>query len=150
MLKNLKYKDLELNFGEELKKLEDQAKQVLIEEKKPKPIKKNLKLRDSSQIIEESQRLFEDFPEPAVALAWSAIEVELLAAIMRTASSPDYPAHNSPIKNAMFLSDAGYLKSEKIHLLKRMSNLRNIAVHGRGEPVTIDDQSPNAMPYPIP
>ncbi len=139
MLRNLKYKDLELNFGEELKKVEDQAKQVLIEHKKPKVIEKKSEKRDSSQIIEESKRLFEEFPEPAVALAWSAVETELLAAMMRTASSPDSPAYNPPMKNAMYLNNAGFLTSEKMDLLKRMSNLRNIAVHGRGEPVTIDE-----------
>lgn len=139
LLRNLKYKDLELNFGEELKKVEVQAKQVLVKEKKRKTIARKPDKRDSSQIINESKSLFEDFPEPAVALAWSAVETELLAAIMRTASSPDYPSHISPMKNAMLLNNAGYLKSDKMDLLKRMSNLRNIAVHGRGGPVTADD-----------
>jgi len=43
------------------------------------------------------------------------------------------------MKNAVFLNNAGYLTSEKMDLLKRMSNLRNIAVHGRGGPVSIDE-----------
>ncbi|QYJ83662.1 hypothetical protein [Shewanella aegiceratis] len=139
LLRNLKYKDLELSFGDELKKIEDKANKVLSAEKKPKQIAKEPVKRDSSELIKESKRLFEDFPDPAVAVAWSAVEAELLAAIMRTASSPDYPPNNSPMKNARFLQDAGYLKSDKIDLLKRMSNLRNMAVHGGGMPITIDD-----------
>lgn len=130
LLRNLKYKDLELKFGEELKKAEIQAKQVLPIANKPKAIEKIKVKRDSSQIIEESERIFEDFPEPAVALAWSAVETELLAAIIRTASSPDTPSQNSPMQNAMFLQTAGYLSSDRFDLVKRMSNLRNMAVHG--------------------
>jgi len=141
MLRNLKYKDLELDFGKELKKIEDKAKQVLPAETKPKLIKEKQKERNSAEIIKEAERLYEEFPEPAVALAWSAVEVELLEAIYRTASSPDYPAYNSALKNVMYLKEAGYLGEEKIELIKRMTNLRNIAVHGNKGmgPVSVDD-----------
>ncbi len=140
-LRNLKYKDLELDFGKELKKVEEKAKQVLPAATKPKAITKQPKERDSSQIINEAKRLFEEFPEPAVALAWTAVEVELMDAISRTASSPDYPPYNSALRNAMYLNEAGYLGEDKIDLIKRMVNLRNIAVHGHKGlgPVTVDD-----------
>ena len=140
-LRNLKYKDLELDFGTELKKAEEKAKQVLPAATKPKAITKQPKERDSYQILKEAERLFEEFPEPAVALAWTAVEVELMDAILRTASSPDYPPHNSALKNAMYLKEAGYLGEDKIDLIKRMVNLRNIAVHGHKGlgPVTVDD-----------
>lgn len=130
MLRNLKFKDLELDFGKELKIIEDKAKQVLSAETKPKVIREKPTERNSSQIIKEAERLFEEFPEPAIALAWSAVEVELIDAIMRTASSPDYPPHNSALKNAIYLEKAGYLETDKIELIKRMTNLRNIVVHG--------------------
>ncbi len=141
MLRNLKYKDLELDFGKELRKVEDKAKQVLPAESKPELIKEKQKERNSTQIIKEAERLFEEFPEPAVALAWSAVEVELMEAIKRTASSPDYPPLNSALKNVMHLKEAGYLGEDKIDLIKRMTNLRNIAVHGNKGmgPVTVDD-----------
>lgn len=140
-LRNLKYKDLELDFGTELKKVEVKAKQVLPASTKPKAITKQARERDSSQIINEAKRLFEEFPEPSVALAWTAVEVELMEAISRTASSPDYPPYNSALKNAMYLSEAGYLAEDKIDLIKRMVNLRNMAVHGHKGlgPVTVDD-----------
>ena len=140
-LRNLKYKDLELDFGKELKKIEDKAKKVLPPESKPKRIKEKPKERNSAQIIKEAERLFEEFPEPAVALAWSAVEVELMEAINRTASSPDYPPYNSAQKNAMHLNKAGYLGEDKIDLIKRMTILRNIAVRGgKGmRPVSVDD-----------
>jgi hypothetical protein len=140
-LRNLKYKDLELDFGKELRKAEEKAKQVLPAATKPKAITMKPRERDSSQIIKEAERLFEEFPEPAVALAWTAVEVELMEAILRTASSPDYPPHNSALKNAMHLKEAGYLAEDKIDLIRRMTNLRNIAVHGHKGlgPVTVDD-----------
>ncbi|WP_445371873.1 hypothetical protein ACH518_03420 [Methylomonas sp. HW2-6] len=139
-LRNLKYKDLELDFGKELRKAEEKANQILPAANKPTLISKPKSERDSNQIINESKRLFEEFPEPAVALAWTAVEVELMDAILRTASSPDYPPHNSALKNAIHLKDAGYIGDDKIDLVKRMTNLRNIAVHGHGGgPVTVED-----------
>jgi hypothetical protein len=140
-LRNLKYKSLELDFRKELKKVEEKAKQLLPDATRPRAITKQSKERDSSQIINEAKRLFEEFPEPAVALAWTAVEVELMDAILRTASSPDYPPYNSALRNAMYLNEAGYLSEDKIDLIKRMANLRNIAVHkhkGLGS-VTVDD-----------
>lgn len=141
MLRNLNYKGLQLTFGEELKKVGDQAKHILSAKAKPREIREKSIERNPSQMIREAESLFEEFPEPAVALAWSAVEAELMEAIMRTASSPDYPPHNSALKNAIYLEDAGYLGADKIELIKRMSNLRNIAVHGHKGigPVTVDE-----------
>lgn len=141
MLRNVKYKDLELDFGKELKKAEDKAKQTLPAESKPKFTEKKPRERNSVQIIKEAERLFEEFPASAVAVAWSAVEVELMEAISRTASPPDYPPFLSALRNAMYLKEAEYLSNDKIDLIKRMTNLRNIAVHGyKGMgPVSVDN-----------
>jgi hypothetical protein len=141
-LRNLKYKDLELDFGKELRKAEEKANQVLPAKTKPKIISMAKAERDSSQIINESKKLCDEFPEPAIALAWTAVEVELMEAILRTTSSPDYPLlHNTALRNAAFLKEAGYFGEDKVDLIKRMTNLRNIAPHGHKGlgPVTADD-----------
>ena len=96
-LTRLKYKDLELDFGRELKQLEQKAKAIEVKPQQSKAIPPAAK--DSAQLLDEAERLAQDFPEPAVAVGWQAVENELMSAVMRLAISPDYPAHNSAMKN---------------------------------------------------
>ncbi len=128
-LTRLKYKDLELNFGRELKELEEKAKAIDVKPANRRSAVTSSK-RDSLQLLMEAERLAEDFPEPSVALAWSAVEDELLAAVMRLAISPDYPPHNSAMKSAEMLAEQRAIDLQTLDILKRMRNLRNIAVHG--------------------
>src|SRR5260370_1218861 len=107
-LTRLKYKDLELDFGRELKELEKEAKAIDITPQPPKSIAPTQ--RDSSQLLQEAAQLAQRFPEPAVAVAWQAVEDELMQAVMRLAVSPDYPAHNSnssPARVSMAWSSRG-------------------------------------------
>jgi len=130
-LTRLKYKDLELDFGRELKQLEEKAKAIEVRPTKQPPAVTPAK-KDSLQLLVEAERLSDDFTEPSVALAWSAVEDELLAAVMRLTISPDYPPHNSAMKNAEMLAQQKVIDPQTLDVLKRMRNLRNIAVHAHG------------------
>jgi hypothetical protein len=134
-LTRLKYKDLELDFGRELKQLEKEAKAIDITPQPPKSIAPTK--RDSSQLLQEAAQLAQRFPEPAVAVAWQAVEDELRQAVMRLAISPDYPAHNSAFKNAELLTAQNAIDQRTVELLNRMRNLRNMAVHGSHGPAFI-------------
>lgn len=136
-LTRVKYKEMEIDFGRELEKVAEQAHSIDVKPVFPLPTGKE---KDSSTILGEAARLVEEFPEPAVALAWSAVERELMAAVMRLAISPDYPPHNVPAKNIQILREHGLIDQSTYDLLNRMRNLRNIAVHGHGGagPVTAD------------
>jgi hypothetical protein len=127
-LTRLKYKDFELDFGHELKQLEKEAKAIDITPQLPKSIAPTK--RDSSQLLQEAAQLAQRFPEPAVAVAWQAVEDELMQAVMRLAISPDYPAHNSALRNAELLKAQDAIDKRTFELLNRMRNLRNMAVHG--------------------
>lgn len=129
-LTHLKYKDLELDFGRELKQLEKEARAIDIAPQPPKSIAPTKK--DSAQFLEEASRLAKDFPEPAVALGWQAVEDELMSAVMRLAISPNFPPHNSAMKNAELLKEQNAIDQRTFELLNRMRNLRNMAVHGAG------------------
>lgn len=137
-LTRLKYKDLELDFGRELKQLEKEAKAIDIAPQPQKSIAPAK--RDSSQLLQEAVQLAPNFPEPAVAVAWQAVEDELMQAVMRLATSPDYPAHNSALKNAELLKAQNAVDQRTLELLNRMRNLRNMAVHGgHATPITTDE-----------
>jgi hypothetical protein len=130
-IKKFRYGEMELDFGKEVRRLEDQARTAGL---KIPPVKEaqSDNVKDSAQIISDAMRLADDFPEPAVGLAWTAIENELLQAVMRLAISPDYPPYNSPLKNIELLQETGYIDSQTKRLLDRMRNLRNAAVHPVG------------------
>jgi uncharacterized protein YutE (UPF0331/DUF86 family) len=138
-LTRLKYKDLELDFGYELKQIEKEAKAIDIVPQPSRDIGPSK--RDSSHLLQEAAELAQRFPEPAVAVAWQAIEDELMQAVMRLGISPDYPAQNSAHKNAELLKAQGAIDERTIELLSRMRNLRNMAVHGGHGPdnVTHDE-----------
>jgi len=92
------------------------------------------------RLLSEAELLADHFPSSAVALAWSAVEDELMSAVLRTAVSPDYPPHNSALKNASFLQAAGLLDETAVGITEQMRRLRNIVVHrGDERMVTFDE-----------
>jgi len=124
-LTRFRYGNVEIDFGREVQRLEDRAKTAGLKlPGRPGP---------AMQIIADAARLAPEFPEPAVGLAWTAVEHELLQAIIRLAISADYPPYNAPIKNIMLLYEQGYLDGETREVLDRMRNLRNAAVHAGRE-----------------
>jgi hypothetical protein len=77
--------------------------------------------------LADAERLAADFPEPAVGLGWTAIEQELTSGTARLGLSSDFP---SPGRQIETLRKAGQLDDETYEILRRMRNLRNMAVHG--------------------
>lgn len=135
-LTRFRYGDMEIDFGREVRNLEDRAKTAGLQLPE-RPAAPKLGATDSSQIIADASRLATDFPGPAVALAWTAVEYELMQAVMRLSISADYPPYNSPLKNVALLHEVGNLDGETRKLIDRMRNLRNAAVHPSTERVSI-------------
>ncbi len=127
LLRNLsrfKYGKVEIDFRRELDQLEAFAKTIDL---KPAPKQISAAPRTAEQILNEAERLTADFPEPAVGLGWTAVEHELRAAATRLGLPPDY---QSPGRQIEELRKAGHFDSETYEILRRMRNLRNMAVHG--------------------
>jgi hypothetical protein len=138
-LTRLKYKDLELDFGHELKQLEKDARAIDITPQPPKGIAPTK--RDSSQLLQEAAHLAQRFPGPAVSIGWQAVEYELRQAVMRLAISPDSTAYPA-LKNVELLRAQNAIDQRTFEVLKRMRNLRNMAVHGAAlaaAPITTDE-----------
>jgi uncharacterized protein YutE (UPF0331/DUF86 family) len=133
-LTRLRYKDLELDFGRELKQLEEKARSINIT---PAQSKDLFVKKDSSQLINDAAKLAQEFPQAAVAIGWQAIEDELASAIMRLAISPDPPSHGSAAKNVQLLREDGVIDEATVELLNRMRKLRNMAVHHTNDGATV-------------
>ena len=127
-LRRIRYRDVEFDFSNELQKLEGTARRAglrLLEDLQARYTRP----RTAEDTIADAIRLAEDFPEPAVGVAWLAVEHELMQAVMRLGISADYPPYNAAIKNILLLHEHGYLDISSRSVLERMRRLRNAAVH---------------------
>ena len=135
-LKSIRYGQVELDFGSELQILEDRARTAGLPI--PEPLASpGSQRRTAEDIIGDAARLAEEFPAPAVGVAWLAVEHELMQAVMRLGISTDYPPYNAAIKNIALLHEQGCIDGDTRRILERMRRLRNAAVHASGDDATI-------------
>lgn len=127
-LQRIRYGKVEFDFGVELQELEGKAKTAGLRMHEGSLLRHTAP-RTAEDSIADAARLVEEFPEPAVGVAWLAVEHELSQAVGRLAISADYPAYNSAIKNVILLHEHGYIDKETRGVLDRMRRLRNAAVH---------------------
>ena len=127
-LQRIRYGKVEFDFGVELRELEGKAKTAGLRIHEGSPLR-HAAPRTAEDSMADALRLVEEFPEPAVGVAWLAVENELSQVVGRLAISADYPAYNSAIRNITILHEHGYIDEETRGVLDRMRRLRNAAVH---------------------
>lgn len=129
-LTKLKYKDLELDFGRELHSIEQQAKQAAVLPV-PQPIPKSVGgPKTPAELLEEADRLAPEFPEPAVAVAWSAVEDSLSGAAERLTGTTKYRGV-ACARTIKLLRERNVIDEKTTSVLARMQNLRNESLHER-------------------
>lgn len=129
-LTKLKYKDIELDFGRELHSIEQQAKQADVLPV-AQPIPKTLGgPKTPAELLEDADRLATEFPEPAVAVAWSAVEDSLSQAAERLTGTIKY-RRVACARTIKLLRERNVIDERTTSVLARMQNLRNESVHER-------------------
>lgn len=127
-LQRIRFGKAEFDFGVELQELEGKAKTAGLRVHEGSLLRQAAP-RTAEDSIADAVRLVEEFPEPAIGVAWLAVEHELGQAVGRLAISADYPAYNSAMRNIILLNEHGYIDEETRGVLDRMRRLRNAAVH---------------------
>lgn len=145
-LTRLRYGELEMNFKQEMQNIKDQATTAGIE-LEPKTTPAKTTTRDSAEIITDALKLVEEFPEPAVVLAWTAVEHELLQVGLRFDIPTSSRGYNPPGRAIRFLREHGQLESEACDILDRMRILRNAAAHTIKEKVRISSDEATEFVY---
>jgi len=130
-LRFLRYKGLELDFGEELKKVETEVSKL------PLPDRPALQPFD-----EASEQRFRDVadlsPNYAVFEAW--INVERALKELAKSSGHEFRRGSSPIYLTRVLRQREVIDQQTASLLDELRVLRNLAIHPEGErPVTFDE-----------
>lgn len=117
---SLKVKDVEINFGRGVAKLQEAAATALV----PGPT-----LKITPAISEEAAKLAKTSPRAAVIEGWQGVSAEAIAALRRRHVS--VPSGNvAPKVIEDLLAQHQILSEDQIQVLRQLRNLRNAAVHG--------------------
>lgn len=128
----LKYKDMSVSFGKEMKKVSEEAERIHIT---PKPLELPTPPPraedDGPDMLLSAERLAETVPASTIALAWLAVEIELSSAVWRVGSLLNGYPSPSPSKHIDFLVEHGALSSDKAEFVRRMRNISRSAMDVR-------------------
>lgn len=96
---------------------------------------------DSFRKLKDARFLAEQFPEPAIIVAWSAVELELAGLASNLGKSKDRHRIGTATRDIAFLKGLGLLNDDLTGALLHLRNLRNMAVHAAHAhgPVSPDD-----------
>lgn len=127
-LRRLKWRDLEAEFGQELKELEAAAKRLPLAKPEstmldhtPAPSR-----TDGTSTVKALARLS---PSAALLTSWIGVEEALSRAINRLAISADPPSTVSPLAKIELLQQHTNIDQSTLAVLHRLRELRNRAAH---------------------
>lgn len=122
-LTKVTYNNLEMDFSKKLDELETNLELKELPSDYSQPANDKME-KDITTVARIS-------PAASITMAWSLVEQELMDTIKRLAISPDYPPHNSALKNINLLKNIGLLDSEAENTLTELRILRNQAAHNQ-------------------
>jgi hypothetical protein len=117
LLKYLRYKDLELDFGKQVNELAAEFPQEL-----------SIKARDV-QLDEHTIRLANLSPRAVILESWLRVEEAAIEASKRRGLKLTSREVKTPIVLGHALEEAGVLDKNKMEIYHRLRNLRNMAAH---------------------
>ena len=142
-LRRARWKDLlELDFGREVQDLEQKVSELkpATTPSLPSTASVPLALADgASAMLEEAEALSDGYPEPAVLIAWKAVETELRQAAERQQLGSEHASRRGPLGVVQELSRDELISSGTVQFLDQMRRLRNAVAHSHGARISTDD-----------
>lgn len=142
-LRRARYKDLEFDFGEELRSLEKKAVELkvasttsLTAASSPEADRAVDQARGE---LDRAAALAKDYPEPAVLVAWDAVEAELYKAAERRGLVDRNEPRISATKLISSLREHDVISEDTADFLRRLRNLRNVVMHPNGVLISTDE-----------
>jgi hypothetical protein len=127
-LRRLKWKDLEAEFGQELKELENAAKNLPPAETEP-TVSNAASGPGSTNGTTDVQAIARLSPSAAVLTSWINVEEAIGHAVRRLSISADAPWHLSPLRKIELLQEWTDIDNDTVAVLHRLRELRNRAAH---------------------
>ena len=138
-LTRVKYGELRMDFGRELKQVEKEAKAINIQ---PRPLRSIAPVKkEPLKLLEEAGQLASQYPEPAISVGWQAVEAQLKDSIsgLQPEKRHEQFSLGTTLGNAEVLVGEKLIDFATFELIRSMYKLRNLAVHGQGGSITADE-----------
>jgi hypothetical protein len=142
-LRRARYKDLEFNFGEALRSLEQQAVELEVApstaSRATKPVEPTHAADEIKVQLDQAETLAQDYPEPAVLVAWDVVEAELYRTAARKSLVTPNDSRINATKLVHSLREHDVISASTADFLTRLRNLRNVAEHPGGIQISTDE-----------
>jgi len=135
-LHRLKWKDLEAEFGREIKELET-ASERLPPAEMERGAADRASERDRTSATRGVQELARFSPPAALLTSWISVEEAIVRAVNRLAISADPPSHVSPLRKIELLQEWTDLDRDTAAVLHRLRELRNRVAHAGADGIPI-------------
>jgi hypothetical protein len=129
LLKNLKYKELELEFGEQIKKVEEEIAQAI-----PAPAFSEATTTPAPSTEDVALQLASVEPRAGIFQAWREVENAAHEAVARH----NIPAASRRLTLMQTLSQNRLVAPEQMAVLNKLNELRNRAVHNSDIPISFE------------
>jgi len=131
LIRTLKYKEFEIEFGRKLEELEAQADRAALPSISPTPTVEGLKgLTPEAGYWEAIERLADVSPRAAIAEAWRRVEWALEDYFMKLGLERP-PSYQGMVRAMRGLGEGSKLPLAAMNLFQELRVLRNKAVHAR-------------------
>jgi len=123
-VRKLKYKDLEMEFGESVRELEQETKEAIPEP----PETLSIAGQPQDHLRDNLYSIAEFAPRAAILEAWLQVEAAAVDAIKKQGIS-SFKSMPGPMRLRDYLIKGGLLNKNQINIFEKLRSLRNQAVH---------------------
>lgn len=132
LLRKVKYKDFEAEFGDKVAELRPIVKKEI-------PTPTSYREDRTDQVIEKLMHLTALSPRAVVLESWRDVESSALDAAHRKELKISMAPHPSPVAIGRSLSEAGLIDENKLEIFNKLRSMRNKAVHADDFDMDKDD-----------
>lgn len=143
-LRRLRWKDLEAEFGQEIRELEAAAKRLPPAEPES-TISDHTSAPSRTASTSTVQALAHFSPPAALLTSWIGVEEAISQTLRRLSISADPPWHLSPLRKVELLQERTDIDQSTVAVLHRLRELRNRAAHANSEGPSLS--ATDAMEY---
>lgn len=138
-LRRLKWKELEAEFGQELKELEVAANRLPPAEP-GQTVSDHTSASDRTAGMTTVEALASVSPSAALLTSWITVEEAIGRAVRRLSISADAPWHLSPLRKIELLQEWTDLDQSTLAVLHRLRELRNRAAHSNADSAALSSR----------
>lgn len=122
-----------MDFEQGLAEVEEAAKKAQLDSSLPSTEDYDTSGHETKQrsLLERVRDLAYEYPDAAIAIAWSEVEAELRSTVERLSKTPGRSSFSSTGRMIGYINSTGMVDEETFNLLHKLRTLRNMVAHDR-------------------